>query len=65
MVSEKVSIVCPCLFHHNYQQIPVIVVEDAECFIIAIKIDDTNTKILINIKWKDVEGFTYGSSIGS
>ena len=27
-VTEILNIVCPCLFHHNYQQIPVVILED-------------------------------------
>lgn len=27
-ISEVLNVVCPCLFHHNLQQIPVVVLED-------------------------------------
>ena len=28
IVTDVLNIVCPCLMHHNYQQIPVAIIED-------------------------------------
>lgn len=53
---------CHCLFHHNYQQIPVVIIEDRECLLIGMKISDNEYRILVNIKFKDVEGLVYGNS---
>lgn len=61
-VQASLHVVCHCLFHHNYQQIPVVVVEDKECLIIGMKLDNEEYRILINIKFKDIEGFVYGNT---
>lgn len=46
--------VAPCIVHHNYHQIPAIIVEDRECFIVAFKVSQEECKILINIKFTDI-----------
>lgn len=65
VVTDKVNIICHCLLHHNYQQIPVVVVEDTECFIVGMKTGESAIKVVINIKWKDVDGFIYGNSLAA
>lgn len=62
IIKDTVKIVCPCLLHHNYQQTPVVIIEDRQCFLIAIKLSNEQYKLLINIKFRDIDGLLYGST---
>lgn len=39
-VREKMGLVCHCMFWYNLQAIPVVVLEDKECLIIGLKLDE-------------------------
>lgn len=60
ITEEPLPIICAGVFHHNSKQIPVGIVKDSECLILAYK-QEEGFKIIINVKFKDIEEYVYGN----